>query len=236
MAQEAVTRMKAEERKEVIVDAAKVVFAQKGYRNTSITDIAKRAGVSRGTFYLHFRSKQDIFIFIIESYFASLVAILDRNHEYMVEAAKEPHNVMKVWAENLLRILIYHHQEPDLSRIIIREAMGIDTDFSERFQKLGAHAMEKVADEMRMMAEKGLIRNYDISMITSILWSSVTGIIIDFIVDGGNMDIEHLCNELVSYHARALVPGDMDTEMAVRRAAVHIEQKESGKRWIRRWK
>jgi AcrR family transcriptional regulator len=43
-----------------IVEAAIEVFAEKGYARTTVDDIASRAGSTRATFYLHFRSKSEI--------------------------------------------------------------------------------------------------------------------------------------------------------------------------------
>lgn len=44
-----------------ILDAAEVVFAELGYHDASIVRIVERAGVAQGTFYIYFRSKQEIF-------------------------------------------------------------------------------------------------------------------------------------------------------------------------------
>jgi AcrR family transcriptional regulator len=44
-----------------LLDAAEVVFAENGYHDASIARIVERAGVAQGTFYIHFRSKQEIF-------------------------------------------------------------------------------------------------------------------------------------------------------------------------------
>jgi AcrR family transcriptional regulator len=43
-----------------LVDAAIEVFAEKGYARTTVDDIAERAGATRATFYLHFKSKSDV--------------------------------------------------------------------------------------------------------------------------------------------------------------------------------
>lgn len=50
-----------EERRTEIIEAARVLFAEKGYEATSVSDIVKRVGVAQGTFYWYFKSKEDIF-------------------------------------------------------------------------------------------------------------------------------------------------------------------------------
>ena len=50
-----------EEAKSRIVEAANKVFAEKGYHEATMDDIAKRLGVSKGAIYLYFVSKEDLF-------------------------------------------------------------------------------------------------------------------------------------------------------------------------------
>jgi len=50
------------DRREDIIQAALEVFADKGFKNTKMDDIALEAGVSKGTVYLYFSSKQKLFM------------------------------------------------------------------------------------------------------------------------------------------------------------------------------
>ncbi len=45
-----------------ILEAAKYVFAQTGFAQTNVDDIAARAGVAKGTLYLYFQSKEQIYM------------------------------------------------------------------------------------------------------------------------------------------------------------------------------
>jgi len=56
----------ADERKSEILDAAEALFSEKGYDETSISDIIEKVGVARGTVYYHFKSKEDVLNAIIE--------------------------------------------------------------------------------------------------------------------------------------------------------------------------
>jgi AcrR family transcriptional regulator len=51
----------AKNRRAVILDAALRVFGQYGYRRTSMEDIAREAGIAKGTIYLSFASKEEVF-------------------------------------------------------------------------------------------------------------------------------------------------------------------------------
>ena len=61
----------SEERKDQIMNAAEEVFTQKGFNEARMDDIAEETGLSKGTLYLYFKSKDDI-----------IIAILDRIFQY----------------------------------------------------------------------------------------------------------------------------------------------------------
>ncbi|MGI8745296.1 MAG: TetR/AcrR family transcriptional regulator [Bryobacteraceae bacterium] len=64
-----------------ILGAARAVFARKGFSAALVDDIADEAGIAKGTVYLYFRSKEEI-------YLAALVEDLQRFHEQTLEAVK----------------------------------------------------------------------------------------------------------------------------------------------------
>lgn len=57
-----------EVRKKEILEAAVIVFKEKGYDKTSISDIAKSIGISQGLCYRYFKSKEEIFDSAVDSY------------------------------------------------------------------------------------------------------------------------------------------------------------------------
>jgi AcrR family transcriptional regulator len=54
-------RLRAEERRESILDAGNMVFGQRGYDTVRIDDVAAAAGISKALIYEHFRSKQELY-------------------------------------------------------------------------------------------------------------------------------------------------------------------------------
>jgi AcrR family transcriptional regulator len=59
----------SEERKGQIMNAAEDVFAQKGFSNARMDDIAEETGLSKGTLYLYYKSKDDLIIAILDRIF-----------------------------------------------------------------------------------------------------------------------------------------------------------------------
>jgi AcrR family transcriptional regulator len=67
-------RNSAETTEQILLDAARRVFADKGYIRATVQDIIESTGLSRGTFYLHFRSTDDIFVRTITRVVDDIVA------------------------------------------------------------------------------------------------------------------------------------------------------------------
>ena len=57
------------ERKDQIMNAAEEVFAQKGFSDARMDDIADETGLSKGTLYLYYKSKDDLIIAILDRIF-----------------------------------------------------------------------------------------------------------------------------------------------------------------------
>ena len=53
-----------EKRKSDIVDAAERIFFEKGYENATMDDVANEAELSKGTLYLYFKNKEDLYLAI----------------------------------------------------------------------------------------------------------------------------------------------------------------------------
>ncbi|MBR0849322.1 TetR/AcrR family transcriptional regulator [Bradyrhizobium diazoefficiens] len=68
------TRNSAEATEQVLLDAARRVFADKGYIRATVQDIIESTGLSRGAFYLYFRSTDDIFVRTITKVVDDIVA------------------------------------------------------------------------------------------------------------------------------------------------------------------
>jgi len=58
---------KRNHKKELIIDAAIQVFAEKGFYLAKVADVARKAGVADGTIYLYFKNKDDILISLFET-------------------------------------------------------------------------------------------------------------------------------------------------------------------------
>lgn len=74
------TKEEAQQTREAIIEAAEIVFHRKGVSATSLNDIARQAGFTRGAVYWHFRNKHEIFVAIVDE----LMASIDVFHQQIV--------------------------------------------------------------------------------------------------------------------------------------------------------
>ncbi len=67
-----VNQVRGEETRNTILEAALGLFSQHGYDATSVDQICQGAGISKGAFYHHFSSKQDLFLALMETWLVSV--------------------------------------------------------------------------------------------------------------------------------------------------------------------
>ncbi|HZR38912.1 MAG TPA: helix-turn-helix domain-containing protein [Ktedonobacteraceae bacterium] len=87
-------------RAELILDEAEKLLAEKGYHDTSIDEIAARAGVAKGTLYQHFPSKE-----------ALILALLERNVELLEQTIERITREPGSARSRLEQLLHYVYQE-----------------------------------------------------------------------------------------------------------------------------
>jgi AcrR family transcriptional regulator len=86
----------AEERKSEILDVAENLFITRGYELTTVNDILGATGIAKGTFYYHFKSKEEV-----------LDGIIRRRGDANIQAAKDAAASERLSApEKLLKIML----------------------------------------------------------------------------------------------------------------------------------
>ncbi|MEW6667019.1 MAG: TetR/AcrR family transcriptional regulator [Thermodesulfobacteriota bacterium] len=59
-------------RREAILKTAAGLFAEKGYKETSMAEVARISGVAQGTIFYHFKNKEELFIAVLDDFRASV--------------------------------------------------------------------------------------------------------------------------------------------------------------------
>jgi AcrR family transcriptional regulator len=90
------------EHRDAILAAATDTFARFGFRKTSIDDIARRARIGKGTVYLHFESKEELFAAVIRRIWMKALADLDA----FVKQARTPQAKVRAFLEGRQRFFV----------------------------------------------------------------------------------------------------------------------------------
>ena len=85
---EVITMEKNADKRQEILDAAIKLFSERGFEKTTVDEIAARANVGKGTIYLYFENKEQIFFAVIKEGMTEInrrfEAILTRNCKKMI--------------------------------------------------------------------------------------------------------------------------------------------------------
>src|SRR6184192_3156163 len=68
---------RAADRRDAILSAALEEFSARGFAATRLDDVARRAGVAKGTIYLHFRDKESLFQELVRAMLSPLVGTIE---------------------------------------------------------------------------------------------------------------------------------------------------------------
>jgi AcrR family transcriptional regulator len=79
-----------------LLNAARDMFAEKGFDSTTIDDITERADVGKGTFYYHFTDKQDLIAELIKKMMDELVDSMDKRCEDTVDLPALLDDIIKI--------------------------------------------------------------------------------------------------------------------------------------------
>jgi TetR/AcrR family transcriptional regulator, fatty acid metabolism regulator protein len=126
------------DKRERILDAAERVFAEHGFFNTRVAEIAKVAGVADGTIYLYFKSKDDLLISLFESRMERVIALLV---DAMAAAPTAPGKVM-AFVRTYLELV---RDQPNVA-----EVLTIELRQSSKFMK--EYANPRFADLLKLVA------------------------------------------------------------------------------------
>jgi AcrR family transcriptional regulator len=119
--------------REAILAAALDEFSARGFAATRLDDVARRAGVAKGTIYVHFRDKETLFEELVRSYLGPVVGLLATvpDEDLPVRAFAERlidtfvREVLGTRRKDVLRLVLTEGARfPELARIHYREVIS----------------------------------------------------------------------------------------------------------------
>ena len=167
-------------KRQAIIEAARKIFAMKGYEDTTIAEIAEDAGIAVGTVYLYFGNKRDIYTSVSLDWAVSLAAVF----EDPTIAALPAEQVPRAMIEATFRIC---RQDSDMMSLF-----QVDIQSEEEIQK------HKAADELitgildnffRQAIAQGQLAPFDTEAYTKVIFGMVHSVLFEcFCVEGGERE------------------------------------------------
>lgn len=150
-----------------ILQVARKLFAEKGFAETSIEDIVRGAGVTRGALYHHYESKADVF-----------QAVLDREVQGLgraaIDALDGTTDPIAFIRKSIMAVLEYC-SDPAVHRIMFDEANAVISagDLREIREDRGFPLFRKL---FAAAMEQGTIAKRDVEPLTYVLYGGVRGL------------------------------------------------------------
>ena len=146
-------------RRAELLASARAIFAARGYHEATVEEITRAAGVAKGTFYLYFDEKREIFLAIIRDLLdrikaigASVSALAPGDHPlaFMARVEHAALGLMQLFLDNR-----------DLARLAYRESMGMDAALETMLRDFYRETAEIEAHNIRVAQRVGLLRPCD---------------------------------------------------------------------------
>lgn len=194
-----------EERPRQIIEAALDTFAERGLANARLDDIARRAGLSKGTIYLYFPNKEELFREVVRHTIVASIEAAEREIDALsgpvAEAfaqfiraywalARDPHYVA------IFRLVNAElHNFPDLVEFYADEAVTRSRRLVQRLIERGIASGEFRPVDVRVAA-----RMVTASVVMHALWAHANSVCSRMLEHGS----DRLVQDIIDYHLHAL--------------------------------
>jgi AcrR family transcriptional regulator len=191
-------------RRRHLLDAAVWAFARKGFRRTSVSDIVARAQVARGTFYLYFDGKEDVFLAIVEEFHDRVRRMLE---EPEAPVSLADHHGRALLQRALRRWLELFAAHRDAAQVILKEATSIDPKFEVRLRRLRELGVDYFAARFERLQARGLVnRTVSPHLLAHLQMGMVDEAVNEFILPEGRRDIDALAGQIARFEWDGLRP------------------------------
>lgn len=148
---------KRDERRAQLVTAAREIFGEKGYHEATVDDITRRAGVAKGTFYLYFTEKKEIYYDLVRTFFQHITDI-GASVAHEVNTVSEFYARIEKAAFRLFSTFAEHHA---LARLAYRESASLDPTLEKMLRDFYRQIALVEAENIRVGIRLGIFRPVD---------------------------------------------------------------------------
>ncbi len=158
-----ITEEEKEERRHAIMEAAKGRFQRFGFSKTTMEEIAADAGISKGTIYLYFQNKEDIFYELLGK------EALDMERFLFRRVVDEP-SVIRQLEMIFTGAMEYLQDHPYLDSILRRDVELVSTRILKYIFSIEDHYVSVIEDYVRRGMEEGEIEQANPRIVAYVLY------------------------------------------------------------------
>ncbi|MFO0709105.1 MAG: TetR/AcrR family transcriptional regulator [Sandaracinus sp.] len=151
------TRTRERDKREALLRAARDVLVEEGYHHAKIDEIAQRAGVAKGTYYLYFKDKRAIFAELVDGLVARIESAIVRVDERADLGAQVRHNIRATIA-----VLA---EDPPLARIVLGPTSGLDAAFTDTVTRMHVGVVTLLSRTLRDGQSLGVVAEGDTDLL-----------------------------------------------------------------------
>jgi len=142
------------ERRQQLLQAARSLFAEKGYHETTVDDITRAADVAKGTFYLYFSEKREIYLEVIRSFLTLIKQFVD----LVTEQTPSPADYFDKVRSGAVGLLETVQQNRQLARLAYRESLGVDEELTALLQRFYREIADAEVKNLELAMQLGVVR------------------------------------------------------------------------------
>jgi len=146
-----VRERKKQKTKQAILDAAIALFSAKGFENTSIEELAKAAGVGKGTVYGYFQTKKEILHAFCE-------LELDQIHKELIKQANPEAPILEQVLTIYMTEFRYVTQNKEFGRLFMRQTVFPDENDAQNHIAIGDKYFQLLFPILKRAQDRGELR------------------------------------------------------------------------------
>jgi AcrR family transcriptional regulator len=164
-------------RREQIMRAAKIVFSAKGFRGSTMEEIAEIAELSPGTLYSYFKSKDDLYaslnIKILEYLYKETEGLYD---DKSLSSTKKIESLSSLFyevyrAEPLILLSLFNLQSS-------KDFWNLSDNLVDKINGLAAKGFKAMTNIFEDAAKEGAINEFNPNALSDIIWAIFTGLLL----------------------------------------------------------